>query len=574
MFYQTLALCISLAAFSQTVHSLSNESYIAACRCFIGDSCWPTESEWKSFNATIGGRLLQTTPIAASCHESSLASYNLTSCELLRGAWYNPQTHITSSSSIMAPLFTNNSCNPFLPPAASCTLGNYVVYSVNATELFHYQQALAFAKKHNIRLVVRNTGHDYNGKSTGASALAIWVHYSKGKEFIDYDSPTYTGKAFKFGAGISVTEAYEFAKSHGKVVVGANQPSVGLVGGYTQGGGHGPLASLLGLAADQVLEWEVMLASGQVVTASKSSGDYSDLHWALCGGGGGTYGVVISATVKAHKMLDVVSIADLTLQIPPNATTEIENEFYDAVGTFISHVPTINDAGCIAIWYITSQTFTLATLFAPSLSQESLDKLLQPVLEAYDTGRLSFAYSSKQYTDFLEAFQTQSSVEVSNLNIGGRLIPRELIDNDISALTASIRNITTRGALFSGVSFNVSQFEPESIGVNPYWRRSAFDAVVAMPFDWTNWSTNHKAIEYITRDAIPVLERLTPNGAAYLNEADFQQRDWQKVFYGAHYGRLADIKSKYDPESIFYALGAVGSESWVQKNDGRLCRAS
>lgn len=70
---------------------------------------------------------------------------------------------------------------------------------------------------------------------------------------------------------------------------------------------------------------------------------------------------------------------------------------------------------------------------------------------------------------------------------------------------------------------------------------------------------------------LPRLEQLTPGGGAYLNEGDFQQPNFQEVFYGGNYERLLEIKNKYDPNHIFYATTGVGSESWTVSNDGRMC---
>ena len=80
----------------------------------------------------------------------------------------------------------------------------------------------------------------------------------------------------------------------------------------------------------------------------------------------------------------------------------------------------------------------------------------------------------------------------------------------------------------------------------------------------------------MTNELLPYLEDLTPNGGAYINEADFRQPDFQTVFYGSHYPALAAIKQKYDPEDLFYALTAVGSENWYedQSQGGRLCKVS
>lgn len=76
----------------------------------------------------------------------------------------------------------------------------------------------------------------------------------------------------------------------------------------------------------------------------------------------------------------------------------------------------------------------------------------------------------------------------------------------------------------------------------------------------------------MTDELLPPLQRLTPGGGAYLNEGDFRQSDFQQVFYGSNYGRLRAIKDKYDPDGIFYAITAVGSEAWTPAEDGRLCR--
>lgn len=77
----------------------------------------------------------------------------------------------------------------------------------------------------------------------------------------------------------------------------------------------------------------------------------------------------------------------------------------------------------------------------------------------------------------------------------------------------------------------------------------------------------------ITNDLLPRLEELTPGSGSYLNEGDFQQPDWQQVFYGSNYEALNTIKDLYDPYHLFYAATAVGSEYWVPAEDGRLCKA-
>ena len=149
------------------------------CRSIPGDDSWPGESDWKALNQTVNGKLIATVPIAAVCHSTVLEKsgdeslYDEEACAALRDNWFFPATHLSSPSSPMAYEFTNNSCNPFLDPESPCTLGNQVAYTINVTTVADIQAAVQFSGRHNVRVVIRNTGHDYLGKSTGAHALAI-----------------------------------------------------------------------------------------------------------------------------------------------------------------------------------------------------------------------------------------------------------------------------------------------------------------------------------------------------------------------------------------------------------------
>ena len=51
------------------------------CKCFPGDACWPSEREWDKFNATVGGRLVQTVPLGSPCDDPQ---YDATLCKELQ----------------------------------------------------------------------------------------------------------------------------------------------------------------------------------------------------------------------------------------------------------------------------------------------------------------------------------------------------------------------------------------------------------------------------------------------------------------------------------------------------------
>lgn len=85
----------------------------------------------------------------------------------------NSHFSMGSSSSVMAPFFANQSCDPWTPASRQCTLGNYVSYSVNATSPADITETVNFARQHNIRLVIRNTGHEYVQLSSHFSTVKL-----------------------------------------------------------------------------------------------------------------------------------------------------------------------------------------------------------------------------------------------------------------------------------------------------------------------------------------------------------------------------------------------------------------
>lgn len=71
------------------------------------------------------------------------------------------------------------------------------------------------------------------------------------------------------------------------------------------------------------------------------------------------------------------------------------------------------------------------------------------------------------------------------------------------------------------------------------------------------------------------IDDLVPEGTGtHLNEANFSPLiDWKTQFYGTNYPRLLDIKRRLDPENVFWAVTAVGSDALEVAFDGRLCPA-
>ena len=167
-------LCIA----SQVQGGVIADRASSSCRCLPGDSCWPSQQHWDNLNKTVGGRLIATTPLGSPCHDPA---YNAAQCSSLQEQWEDPRIQsvfltyllitkqtsakatlsFTSSSSIMSPLFLNQSCDPFTPEERPCLIGNYVSYSINVTGPSDVAAGLSFTQENNIRLVIKNTGHEY-----------------------------------------------------------------------------------------------------------------------------------------------------------------------------------------------------------------------------------------------------------------------------------------------------------------------------------------------------------------------------------------------------------------------------
>jgi hypothetical protein len=105
--------------------------------------------------------------------------------------------------------------------SSTCTHGAFPIYAVNVSNVAQVQLAVNFARNANLRLVIKNTGHCYLGKSLGAGALSIWTHNLKDLDFYpDINIPGYRGLAFKVGAGVTVEEVYEAADKNGVSALG------------------------------------------------------------------------------------------------------------------------------------------------------------------------------------------------------------------------------------------------------------------------------------------------------------------------------------------------------------------
>jgi hypothetical protein len=482
---------------------------------------------------------------------------------------------MNDSASVMAPFFANQSCDPFTARSKPCTLGNYVAYAVEAESAADVAATVNFASKNNIRFVIRNTGHDYLGRSTGAGALSVWTHKLKDIEFKEWKDKHYQGSAAKVGAGVQGFDALSAGLSKGRVIVSGECPTVGLAGGYTQGGGHSALSTSFGLSADNTLEFEVVTAAGKLVTASRATNP--DLYWALSGGGGGNYGVVVSMTVKTFPDAHT-GAATLSFYANENPT----DLFYSAIDAFHAALPAMVEAGAMVIYYFTSEFFKIVPLTAYNKTSAEVDAIMAPFLTTLTFLNIKHTSAVTQSATYYDHYDTHfgplpvGNIQVGIAQYGGRLVPLSTFTTNVTAMSAVTRYIASKGVTWIGVGTDVSRFaSPDRPNaVLPAWRTPLVHATLSTPwsFDPADWDRMLASQRLMTDDVMPAIEAVTPGSGAYMNEADFRQPGWQEVFFGANYQALGRVKRKWDPEGFFYVTKGVGSERWQVEGDGRMCR--
>lgn len=341
-----------------------------------------------------------------------------------------------------------------------------------------------------------------------------------------------------------------------------------------------------GLAADQVLEWELVTPRGEHLVATPES--HADLYWALAGGGGGTYGVVLGATFRVFAEGPVAGGA-------MRVTSDDAAALFEAVGVWFALAPSFVAASRNNIQaFITNDSFDILNFVMPDQDASSIADLLAPFLPELDRLGLPYELNTTVYPSYLDSFiASYGPLPYGDLCpgypiIGSRLIPRATALDPAAnqRLMDLYRNITDDGTWWVGCSFlSVDDRETGSPrpphppnAVHPAWR----DAVAycnpqthvpgGWSLDWSDPAAASALRRDLVEDIFPALEAATPGGAV-LNEIDPGYRgDWKETFYGSNYDRLLDIKHAYDPDYLMYGLFAVGSDEFVTHDGGRLCR--
>lgn len=292
----------------------------------------------------------------------------------------------------------------------------------------------------------------------------------------DWQDSHFSGPAIQAGAGVQGFEAIQFAATHGLVAVTGSCPTVGVAGGHIQGGGHSPLASKFGLAADNALEFEVVDGLGNVLIANRE--EHSDLFWALSGGGGGTYGVVTRVTVKAYEAFPVTTDS---LNFPMASISE--DVLHGAISSLHIAVSALVDLG-ISATTIFSSGYLANNLMAPNIPADEVDRILEPLITYLDQNGILYARTVTVYDSYADYFGEASSLDYLHVQGGSWLIPRygALDPEKDAAYIDAILDVAGTGATVATLGFNVSKAVAGDVdnAVLEAWRQALFYTLVIM----------------------------------------------------------------------------------------------
>lgn len=462
------------------------------------------------------------------------------------------------------------------------------------------------------RLIIRRRSQGYGSLSVWVKYINDGLHYQESyKPFNGSCQTNYTGRAISIGGGYVWDDLYKFAHEHESVVVGGgdsvcdnldiskqisrekpvrrtdSEQTVGAIGGYLQGGGHGPLSHEFGLGADNVLEWKVVLASGETVTANACQ--QQDLFAALRGGGGGTYGIVTSATIKAYKDHPVLG-HDLVI-----AATNNSSALVNATGDILSGYPEVVEEGFSGSAILSridgplAYTHSFAKLLR-SNSTSAVDKakgiMNQRIVEKLIklNGTSLFVQSTfTPYPSFLSWYTaTHHGTPGQNRPImASRFLDKSSLQSPPQKLSGLVETLIAgqgaETATYSVTLFNLvaggKVLEPQPLtAVNPAWRKTY---VLAQQIDFWPDNAGYQEIAQVKRDLtdqkLKALKELAPGTGTYGNEADPWDPDWRSDWFGEdNYRFLLAVKQKYDPDNVFWCWRCVGNDAWGEVTGGAL----
>ena len=395
--------------------------------------------------------------------------------------------------------------------------------------------AVRFAAASDLLLAVRGGGHNGAGLGTCDDGVVIDLSLLKS---IDVDPEART---VRVGGGCTWGEVDNATHEHGLATPSGIISTTG-VGGLTLGGGIGHLTRNYGLAIDNLLEAEMVLANGEQVRTSAD--EQPDLFWAIRGGGG-NFGVVTSFVFRLHPVDTVIGgptfwpveagaeVLAAYREFLPKAPRELGGFF--AFHTVPPAPPFPEEIHlrkvCGVVWCYDGSADDAAKAMAPLL-----DALPEPLMH----GVAPVPYPALQSTfDGLYPAGDQWYWRADFVN--------EIPDEAIEIHARFAAEMPTLKSTMHMYPIDGAAHDPDSTDTAWAYRDAVWGAVFA------GVDSDPANVDEIRRWSIDYHEALHPYsaGGAYVNMMMDEGQERVRASYGDNYERLARIKATYDPGNLF-----------------------
>jgi len=390
--------------------------------------------------------------------------------------------------------------------------------------------AVKLARSMNLEIAVRGGGHNVGGRGTIDGGMMIDLAPMKG---IHVDVARKTARA---QGGVLWKELNRETQLHGLATTGGVVGTTGIAG-LTLGGGLGWLMPKYGLALDNLRAAEMVLADGSVVRAAAD--ENADLFWAIRGGGG-NFGIAASLEYTLHPVGPTIA-GGLVAHPIQNARNMLK--------FFRETCATLPDEMMMAAGLVFAPDGSGAKLAAmlgahcgPLAQGEAAVKPIKafgpPVMDAM--GPITYC----QQNGLLDP-----SLPKGALNYWKSHFLTDLSDSAIDALIEAFNSCSSPMSQIVIEHFHGAASRVPVTDTACAMRITGFNVVVIS--QWMDAKENERHIAWC-RDTY---KALTPylGTTRYVNYMDVDEAgDPAAVAYGANYGRLRELKAKYDPDNIFH----------------------
>ena len=413
---------------------------------------------------------------------------------------------------------------------------------------------LEFAGKYNLLTAIRSGRHSLADYSV-CDGMVIDISKLK-SVFVDPVNQTVWMEAGNTFADIN--PALEFYGMH---LPGGGCPTVS-VAGYMQGGGYGITSRNFGIHSDCVLEFTLMLADGRLVVANPDQN--SDLFWAVRGGTGGNFGVLISIKYKIFP-LGLIWGMQITWDFESDSVNAAK-ALYAIQENYLTGFKYPNLGIETIVFTDIAKDNHKKVLFGAGFigNEAELDAAVAPLMAI--TGATIAFKKQGRYSDINGAVLEGIPDVPPDVKFYGRsaYISRSLSVNDYSNILS----------FFKTVPNNYGMLDLEGYGgvINQYpVEKSAFihrdvimDFYTILFFDKAS-NDQEKNREWMIK-FYGFLEQYT-NGHSYQNYPNRDQTEYRWAYWGSYYNQLVDIKAKYDPNNFFNFPQSIGGPISPDKQD-------